>query len=122
MRKTSESKASRSAWRKASRRKDPRKAMLELARHRAKRDILPINIGVEDIVIPEFCPILGIPLKVNDGLRKDNSPTLDKLIPALGYVKGNVYVISHRANRIKGDASIEELSAIVRYIKERLPE
>jgi hypothetical protein len=74
---------------------------------------------VADIVIPEVCPVLGIPMFRSKGKVgvKDHSPTLDKLIPELGYVSGNVYVISSRANRIKTDATRSELQAVLAYVE-----
>lgn len=50
------------------------------------------------------------------------SPTLDKIIPALGYVPGNVWVISHRANTIKSDASLEELKTLTANLEKKLNE
>ena len=103
--------------RRAKHRSDPRKAMLEAARHRAKVHNLPCTITLSDIKIPEVCPILGIPLQIGLGTQSDFSPSLDRLIPELGYVLGNIYVISYRANRIKNDASLAELEAVVRYLR-----
>ena len=57
--------------------------------------------------IPDVCPVLGIPLDQDPkgkGERSDNSPSLDKFIPSLGYVKGNIHIISWRANHLKNDA------------------
>lgn len=80
------------------------------ARQRAKRDGLPFTITREDVVIPDVCPILGIELeKLERGRMNPASPSLDKIDPSLGYVPGNVWVISWRANRMKCDASPEEL-------------
>lgn len=76
---------------------------------------MPFTIETSDIVIPKTCPILGIPLQPR-GDNKDFSPSLDKVIPARGYVAGNVAVISNRANRIKSDATLEELKSIVAYV------
>lgn len=118
-RKTTEFKSKRSVYRKAYYRDDPRKPLLDLAKHRAKRDGLPFDITVEDISIPEFCPILGTKIAVSENLYGDNSPSVDKVVPSLGYVKGNVYIVSHRANRLKSDATIDELLAVIQYIKER---
>jgi hypothetical protein len=55
------------------------------------------------------CPVLGIPLKRNTGPVGRNSYTVDQIIPGIGYVLGNIQVISFRANAMKQDASPEEL-------------
>ena len=94
---------------------DPRTVMLATARTRAKRDKVPFSLQKEDIIIPEFCPVLGIPLKVGDRKSHDNAPSLDRKIPNLGYTKDNVVVISYRANRIKNDATPEELQKVLQY-------
>jgi len=79
------------------------------AQKRAEEKGLPFNIEVSDIVIPKVCPLLEIPLKDCKGAAGDSSPSLDRLIPHLGYVKGNILVISFRANQIKNCASLDEL-------------
>lgn len=90
---------------------DLRKRMLGSARARATRRGIPCTIEVDDIVIPRRCPLLGIPLRQSLGKQGpgDNSPTLDRVNPDKGYVPGNVLVISNRANRIKNDASPQDL-------------
>lgn len=102
------------------RRLNPQIQMLERARMRAKEKGLDFDITTEDIIIPELCPILGTPFIRGDRKPTPQSPSLDRIDPARGYVKGNVRVISHRANTIKNDASIEELEAVIRYIKESM--
>ena len=84
-------------------------SMLRCARHRAKVNKIPFNIEIQDIIIPEVCPLLEIPLILDLPRIGPNSPSLDRLVPSLGYVKGNVTVISHRANTLKNNASIDEL-------------
>lgn len=86
------------------------------ARSRAKEKNVPIDITKEDITIPEKCPLLGIPLMVAVGKRAPmpNSPTLDRKIPALGYIKGNIQVISFKANVMKSDASLAEMQVLVK--------
>ena len=98
--------------------KNPEKYLHIAAKSRAKRDGVPFDIAVEDIIIPEFCPVLGIRLKSNTkyGSKKD-SPTLDKIIPELGYVKGNIQVISHLANSMKSYATPDELLAFARWVQ-----
>ena len=92
-------------------------AMWANAKHRAKRDGLPFDITPKDIVIPEACPVLGIPFSHNTSRGAlDNSPTLDKIIPEMGYVRGNIAVMSAKANRIKNDASLADLAAVTRWM------
>ncbi len=49
--------------------------------------------------------------------RGNNYSTLDRVVPSLGYVKGNVRVISFRANRLKNNATIDEIRAILAYME-----
>ena len=91
--------------------------MLSNAKGRASRDGIPFALTIADIVIPTHCPILGLPLYPATGSRGggDHSPSLDRIEPARGYVPGNIIVISNRANRLKSDATIEELRAIASF-------
>ena len=86
-----------------------RKKMLAYAKSRAKKKGIPFNICLDDIIIPKNCPLLGIPLSLTNKTFADDSPSLDRLIPDLGYVKGNIIVVSVRANTIKNNATIDEL-------------
>jgi hypothetical protein len=86
------------------------KSMLFAARGRAKENGIQIDIEIEDIIVPEKCPVLGIVLSV-DG-PKDTSPSLDRIIPEHGYTKGNVRVISWRANWIKNNATPDEIEKL----------
>ena len=95
---------------------DHRRVILDRARGRARRSGIRFSLTIEDIEVPETCPILGIPLSRGSGVHSDNSPSLDRVVPSLGYVKGNVKVISNRANRIKSDATPDELLAIHEYL------
>ena len=101
----------------AERLKNPGKFMFRAARARARRDGLEFNITVEDIEIPNTCPVFGIPLKVNrleDGRR--DSPSLDRIDPLKGYTKDNIQVISNFANTMKQNATAEELLAFARWV------
>lgn len=87
--------------------------LLAGAKERAKQKGLEFNITHGDITIPEFCPVLPhIRLERGNGRTR---PELDRKDNSKGYVKGNVFVISGRANRLKADASIEEMRAILAY-------
>lgn len=104
---------------KKDREQHPAKHLLHGARVRAKRLGLPFSITRDDIVIPVNCPVLGVPLVRNLGNfgPGDYSPTLDRIRPALGYVIGNIEVISHRANSIKRDATADEIEAVARWLR-----
>src|SRR5258708_1618023 len=113
-----------SAPRNSSRRAKPtdktRRRLLALAKARARRLHVPFTITLADVRIPARCPALGIPLRVGQGIATYQSPTLDRLVAAMGYVPGNVSVISHRANSIKHNASIGEMESIVAYCRCRI--
>jgi hypothetical protein len=87
--------------------------MWRSAKMRAKRKNIPFSIDVEDIAIPETCPVLGISLSRAGGKPGHRSPSLDRIVPEVGYVRGNVRVISHRANTLKLNATVSELEAIL---------
>lgn len=101
--------------------KDPRFHILQAAKARAKKQNLPFDITIDDIIIPEYCPILEIKLERKPyGNRTGwqmSSPSLDKIVPEKGYVKGNIMVISMRANAMKYSASLEELEIFCKNIK-----
>lgn len=84
------------------------------AKTRAKKSGIPFTIEQKDVIIPEMCPILGVPFSFT---KKEMSPSLDRKINEFGYVKDNIFVISKRANRIKTDATIDELEKILQYMK-----
>lgn len=88
---------------------DKIKSMLIRAKNRSEEKNVPFNITIEDITFTEICPLLNIPLNWNDGPRDKNTPSLDRIIPELGYVKGNVKIISNLANTMKNCASTQEL-------------
>ena len=93
-----------------------RKSMLRSAKARTLKFNLDFNIDLDDIVLPKVCPLLNIPLSINSS-NKDYSYSLDKIDPKKGYVKGNVWVISFRANKIKNDASLSELELLTSNLR-----
>ncbi len=101
---------------------DPVGSLLRLAKLRAEKHNLPFSIDASHISIPTHCPVLGIPISMRRGSCHDGSPTIDRLIGELGYVPGNVAVISHRANSIKRNASVAELLAVAHWFADRVKE
>lgn len=98
-------------------RSDPKRHMLNWARKRAKDKGIDFSITSEDIYIPDVCPVLGIPLFKGEGSRTDNSPSLDRIDNTKGYIKGNVCVVSFRANALKNNGTVLEFKAIIEYME-----
>ena len=98
----------------------PASRLLSITKYRAQKRGIPFDLTVEEVVVPDFCPVLGLPLYRNTGGRAQgsNSPTVDRIDPDKGYVKGNGRVISSRANAIKSNATPEELLRVAAYFQE----
>lgn len=88
------------------------------AKSRSKRYGIPFNLELSDIKIPQFCPVLGIELKKGIGKVSDSSPTIDRLDNTKGYTKGNILVVSFKANRLKSNASVEELEKVYKWVEQ----
>lgn len=80
-------------------------------KNRCKTEQKPFDLELTDIVIPEVCPYLQVPLTrvLGQGKNQPYNPSVDRIIPELGYIKGNIQIISEKANRMKQDASTQEL-------------
>lgn len=101
-------------------------ALCAQARQRGRKRGLPATIMPADLIWPTHCPVLGIELDypARAGQRgKDrvapNWPSLDRFDPTKGYVPGNVFVVSFRANTLKNNGSLEEFQGIVRYLQQQ---
>lgn len=81
------------------------------ARTRAREKNLPFDITPEDIVIPKYCPVFGFELKIRTKDRMA-APSIDRIIPEKGYVKGNIIVVSFKANTMKSNATLEEIKQL----------
>lgn len=113
-----EAKKKRALKAKLERRSNTARFLWNSAKIRAKKYGMEFDLSKDDVVIPANCPVLGIPLFVSDKLS-NNSPSLDRIDNSKGYVKGNVCVISWRANNLKSDATLEELEKICTYLKQK---
>jgi len=96
---------------------DPIVLMLRTAKSRAKKRGVPFQLTPADIEVPAVCPILGIPIQRSRELLAPGSPSLDRIIPTLGYVPGNVAVISQRANTIKNSGTAAEHERIAEWMR-----
>ena len=100
--------------------KKPEKYMLAGARRRARSLGLEYNIDETDIIIPKICPILDVPLFFSEKGSAINSPSLDRVDNTKGYIKGNVRVISWRANTLKANLDLDILDKLTKYMKKEI--
>lgn len=119
-RQTEEGRQQEREWQRARRLAHPIKRMMQEAKARADKRGFEFSINESDVDMPTVCPVLGIPIGIGHGARADGSPSIDRIDTRRGYVAGNVRVISWRANRLKNDATLAELRAIVRYVESAL--
>ena len=93
--------------------KHPREAMLKSARNGAKERGIEFAITVDDIQIPERCPVFGF--KMEFGGKRSTSPSIDRIDNSKGYVPGNIVVVSVKANHVKSDCTLAELHKLVNF-------
>ena len=97
------------------------KRTLSLAKTRSKVYSLPFDLTLDYLISiypkDEMCPILNVPFVWGTRKNKEFSPSVDRMVPEKGYVKGNVKFISYKANRIKSDSDVETLQKIIEYMK-----
>ena len=97
--------------------KNPKSYLLHNAKSRAKKKNLAFDLTADDFTIPEFCPVFGIKLELTWGEgTKDNKPSLDRIDSSKGYIKGNVQVLSWRANNLKSDGTLLEFLKLVEFM------
>lgn len=83
--------------------------LLNNCKKRAIEKNLEFNLELSDIIIPEKCPILEIPIFTGTKNDYSTSPSIDRIDNKKGYVKGNIKVISMLANTMKNSATKEQL-------------
>lgn len=121
---SAQSKRANELWRT----RHPEQYLWHSARDHAQRHKprpLVFRIEVADLLpLPKFCPVLHIRLEyatvsgTGRGRRPDARATVDRMDNTKGYVTGNIKIISWRANRIKNDATGDELRALAAYVTE----
>ena len=103
-----------------------RKHRFYLVSRRARSHGVDFELTPEDIKFPDVCPVLGIKLSLNrEGAKtynqaSPNAPSIDRFDNNKGYTKENVRFISFRANRLKADATFEEIEALYNWMKKEL--
>lgn len=80
------------------------------------------SITVNDLIalwpIDGNCPVFGFPLQFNSGGFRETSPSVDRIDSTKGYTLDNIQILSWKANRIKSYATVEELEAVVSFMKQ----
>ncbi len=98
--------------------------MYRRAKDRAVKKGVPFNITAQYIksIWPDNnrCPVLDVPLRVSKGQPSDTSPSLDRIVPKKGYVRGNVIIVCNKANTIKSDASPKEIWRVFKHYNKLL--
>lgn len=102
----------RAEYSKEYRKNNPEKRLLRGAIDRARQKGIECSICLEDIVIPDVCPIL----KTKFQYGTPYAASLDRIDSTKGYIKGNVWVISWKANAMKQDATREELERFADWV------
>lgn len=98
---------------------NPQQYLWYVARTRARQKKIDFTIAVEDVIIPDKCPILDIPLVKGDGYLP-NAMSLDRVNNDLGYIPGNIRVISRKANLLKSSLTLDVLEKLIQYIKSEI--
>jgi hypothetical protein len=96
------------------RKKNPLKYLVSYAKYRAKKRNIEFSITESDLTVPHLCPILDIPLEFGGNLL--TSPSIDRIDNTKGYVKGNVRIISQRANALKSSLTKEQITRLYHYV------
>ena len=101
----------------------PESRMLARVKTRAKNKNREFNLELDDIIIPNICPILNIPIIAKKGSPGGDisSPALDRIDSKKGYIKGNIQVISQLANAMKNCANEEQLITFATWVLTNIP-
>ena len=96
--------------------KNYKKQILHRTKLRALDKHLEFNLEESDIIIPKMCPILEVPLKIGTKGEYEYSPSIDRIDNSKGYIRGNIQVISKKANSMKNSATRKELETFCKNI------
>lgn len=93
--------------------------LIKLVRARALKKGIPFDLVASEMEWPSHCPVLGVELDYAASFPPpDNGVSVDRIVPEKGYVKGNVQVMSWLANRMKSNATADQMRAFAKYVIE----
>jgi len=99
-------------FQKAKRGENPEWRLWKSAKGSSKRRGILFDICIEDVVIPDICPVLRVPMQ----RFTQYTPSIDRIDTSKGYTKDNIQVISKKANIMKYNASREELLLFAQWV------
>lgn len=94
------------------------KKILNRAKGRARDRGLEFNLTIDDIILPTHCPVFGVEFKYGDA---DWTYSIDRINSRFGYVRGNVQIISNKANRLKNNATVEDIRLLYNWMLTQKP-
>ena len=76
-----------------------------------------LDLDYLESIATDECPIFKTPFVWGQSKKvSDETASIDKIIPELGYIKGNVVFISFLANKIKQNVTEKELYAVADWL------
>lgn len=90
------------------------KRIFHRAKSRAAKNGREFNLDFGDIVLPDRCPVFGVPFIYGDA---DWTYSIDRIDNEKGYIKGNIIIVSLKANRIKNSATVSELQSVLEFYR-----
>ena len=106
---------------KSHQRNQPFKLKASRAASKASSNKVPCDVDAEylESIWTDVCPVFGDKLDVSAPRGEDGCAELDRFIPELGYVKGNVTFLSRKANRLKNSMTTEEARQVYKWMLEK---
>jgi len=100
-------------------------ALVNTSRQRAKLNNREHTITLDGVLslwpLDGLCPVFGFKLEFNNKGFRETSPSIGRVDSTKGYTLDNIQVISWKANRLKAYATVEDLEAVVTFMKKRNP-
>ena len=89
------------------------------AKARAKKLDIEFSLTKEWLIdnAPTHCPLLGNELTYNAETSVPNCASIDRVDSLRGYTQDNCKIISFKANRIKSNATLEEIEILARNLR-----